>query len=187
MKSIQLIVLSVFLLTLGSGCARKICTIKGNSCSGYTVRGKTYHPMKKVPSGFRMQGVASWYGGKFHGRRTASGEIYNMHELTAAHKTLPLGTFVKVTNTENQREVVVRINDRGPFIDDRVIDLSLAAAKKLAMVGPGTAAVRISVIGKGTAVLALRHPSSWSAASHLRAPNPFYTSRKSPRDALKKI
>lgn len=134
-----------------------------------------------------MAGVASWYGHKFHGRPTASGEIYNMHDLTAAHKTLPLGTFVKVTNRENRREVVVRINDRGPFIDNRVIDLSLAAAKKIAMVGPGTAAVSISVIGKGNAVLALRHPSSWTATSQLRAPNPFYTNRKSHRDALKKI
>lgn len=134
-----------------------------------------------------MEGVASWYGHKFHGRPTASGEVYNMYDLTAAHKTLPLGTFVKVTNRENQREVVVRINDRGPFIDDRVIDLSLAAAKKLAMVRPGTAAVSISVIGKGTAALALRHPSSWTAMSQLRVPNPFYTSRKSPRDAMRKI
>ncbi|MEJ2718382.1 MAG: septal ring lytic transglycosylase RlpA family protein [Deltaproteobacteria bacterium] len=161
--------------------------VKHSSCSGYTVKGQTYHPMKEIPPGFRMEGVASWYGGKFHGRRTASGEVYDMHELTAAHKTLPLGTFVKVTNLENKREVVVRINDRGPFIDNRVIDLSFAAAKKLAMVRPGTAAVRVSVIGKGTAVLALRRPSSWDATSQLRAPNPFYTNRKSPRDAMKKI
>jgi rare lipoprotein A len=187
MKSFQLIVLSVFLLALSSGCARKICTVKTGLCKGYTVRGQTYHPMKKVPPGFRMDGVASWYGHKFHGRPTASGEIYDMHDLTAAHKTLPLGTLVKVTNMENRKEVIVRINDRGPFIDNRVIDLSLAAAKRIAMIGPGTASVRISVLGKSDSLLALKRPSPWAATAYVRAPNPFYTSRKTPSAPMKKI
>jgi rare lipoprotein A len=143
--------------------------------------------MKKVSPGYRMDGVASWYGHKFHGRPTASGETYNMNDLTAAHKTLPLGTLVKVTNMENHKEVVVRINDRGPFIDNRVIDLSLAAAKKIAMIGPGTASVRVSVLGKSDSVLALKRPAPWTATAYLRAPNPFYTSKKSRSNAMKKI
>src|SRR5690242_8346484 len=92
-------------------------------------------------------GVASWYGPGFHGNRTANGEIYDQYEMTAAHPTLPLGTRVVVTNLTNGRSVEVRINDRGPFVDGRVIDLSYAAARTLAMVGPGTARVRIDVLG----------------------------------------
>jgi rare lipoprotein A len=92
--------------------------------------------------------MASWYGTKFDGRRTASGERYDMHQLTAAHPTLPFGTLVQVTNVENGRQVVVRINDRGPFGRRRVIDLSYAAARELRMVGPGTAQVELAVIGR---------------------------------------
>ncbi len=91
-------------------------------------------------------GIASWYGGKFHGRRTSNGEIYDMHDLTAAHRTLPFGTIVAVTNLSNGRSVTVRINDRGPFVKDRIIDLSYAAARMLEIVGPGTAPVRLEVI-----------------------------------------
>lgn len=96
------------------------------------------------------RGVASWYGTKFHGRRTASGERYDMHELTAAHPSLPFGTRVAVRNTRTGREVVVRINDRGPFSKNRIIDLSYEAAKKIDVVGPGTARVelyRVSALG----------------------------------------
>ena len=93
-------------------------------------------------------GVASWYGPGFHGNRTANGEIYDQYELTAAHRTLPLGTRVMVTNLRNDRAVEVRINDRGPFVDGRAIDLSYAAARTIDMVGPGTARVRIEVLGK---------------------------------------
>src|SRR5262250_2552941 len=89
--------------------------------------------------GGRQSGVASWYGPGFHGKRTANGEIYDQYELTAAHRTLPLGTRVLVTNLTNGRAVEVRINDRGPFIDGRAIDLSYAAARMIDMVGPGTA------------------------------------------------
>ena len=95
-----------------------------------------------------MEGVASWYGPGFHGRRTASGEIYNMYDYTAAHKTLPLGTYVRVINLENGKSVVVRINDRGPFVKNRIIDLSYAAAKKIDMIDKGTARVKLQIISK---------------------------------------
>jgi rare lipoprotein A len=93
-------------------------------------------------------GIASWYGPGFHGRRTASGEIYNMYAYTAAHKTLPLGTYVRVINLENGKSVVVRINDRGPFKKGRIIDLSYAAAKKIGMIEKGTARVRLEILSK---------------------------------------
>src|SRR5437016_10298368 len=93
-------------------------------------------------------GVASWYGPGFHGNRTANGEIYDQYELTAAHPSLPLGTRVMVTNLESGRAVEVRINDRGPFVDGRAIDLSYAAARTIGLVGPGTGRVRIEVLGK---------------------------------------
>jgi rare lipoprotein A len=92
-------------------------------------------------------GVASWYGPDFHGRPTSSREIYDMHDMTAAHRTLPFGTHVMVTNLANGRSTVVRINDRGPFVKGRIIDLSYAAARVLGMIGPGTARVRLDVLG----------------------------------------
>jgi len=91
-------------------------------------------------------GVASWYGKKFHGNPTASGEIYDMYQLTAAHKTLPLDTYAMVTNLENNRSVEVKINDRGPFVKGRIIDLSYAAARSIDMVDKGTARVRVEVL-----------------------------------------
>ncbi len=102
-------------------------------------------PIQPVP-GSRQVGIASWYGKDFHGKPTASGEIYNMYDMTAAHKTLPLGTRVMVTNLENNRSIQVTINDRGPFVKNRIIDLSYAAAKAIGMVGPGTAEVMIEVL-----------------------------------------
>src|SRR2546426_12073593 len=95
-------------------------------------------------------GVASWYGPGFHGNRSANGEIYDQYELTAAHPSLPLGTRVMVTNLENGRAVQVRINDRGPFVGGRAIDLSYAAARTIGMVGPGTVRVRVEVLGPTT-------------------------------------
>ncbi len=92
------------------------------------------------------EGLASWYAGKFQGRRTASGEIFDTKLMTAAHKTLPFGTLVRVRNLDNGREVVVRINDRGPFVDGRVIDLSRAAAEAIGLIGPGTGQVRLEVV-----------------------------------------
>jgi peptidoglycan lytic transglycosylase len=103
-------------------------------------------PLAAQPGAFQL-GIASWYGPGFHGNATSSGEIYNQYELTAAHQTLPLGTRVAVTNLQNGRSVEVRINDRGPFVKDRAIDLSYAAARSLGMLGPGTVPVRIEVLG----------------------------------------
>ena len=99
-----------------------------------------------VPVGHSETGLASWYGDPYHGRQTASGEIYDMNEWTAAHRTLPFGTWVEVTNLTNAKRVSVRITDRGPFVDGRIIDLSRAAAKQIDMIGPGTARVRLKVI-----------------------------------------
>ncbi len=112
----------------------------------YTVHGKRYVPLASH-QGFVEQGLASWYGAKFHGRRTSNGEIYNMYAMTAAHKTLPLGIVVRVRNLDNGREILVRLNDRGPFVKGRIIDLSYAAADKLGIVQPGTAPVRIEALG----------------------------------------
>ena len=112
--------------------------------------GKTWYQPVADAKDFRQRGIASWYGKKFHGRRTSSGEIYNMYAMTAAHKTLPLGTHVRVHNLTNGREIVVRINDRGPFVRGRIIDLSYTAAKKMNMVGPGTA--KVEIVALGTAV-----------------------------------
>lgn len=93
-------------------------------------------------------GYASWYGGKFQGRRTASGEIFDTHKMTAAHKTLPFGTIVEVTNLNNGKSTQVRINDRGPFVESRIIDLSMAAAKAIEMLGSGVAPVKVEVVEK---------------------------------------
>ncbi len=116
----------------------------GNSLS-YVVFGKRYFRLASA-RGFDERGVASWYGRKFHGRLTASGERYDMYSMTAAHTSLPLPTFARVTNLANNRSVVVRINDRGPFVDDRLIDLSYAAAAKLDMLSAGTAKVRVEAL-----------------------------------------
>jgi len=112
----------------------------------YSVSGRRYYPTV-VSVGTVYRGVASWYGRDFHGRKTSNGEYYNMYALTAAHKTLPMNTMVKVTNLNNGRSVVVRINDRGPFVKNRIIDLSYAAAKRIGMAGRGTAPVMVEVLG----------------------------------------
>lgn len=111
----------------------------------YTVLGKTYYP-KSTATGYKEVGMASWYGTKFHGQATANGEPYDLYGMTAAHKTLPLPSYVKVTNLENNRSVILRVNDRGPFHSDRIIDLSFAAAKKLGYADTGTAKVRVESI-----------------------------------------
>ena len=115
----------------------------------YKVLGKWYQPLPHS-DGFRQSGLASWYGWDFHGKKTSNGESYNMYSMTAAHKTLPLGTYVEVHNLENNRSVVVRINDRGPFVRGRIIDLSYSAAKDIGIVGPGTARVEVIALGKRT-------------------------------------
>lgn len=109
-------------------------------------------PVTRRPftTGYVEKGIASWYGKDFHGRPTSSGEIFNMYDLTAAHRLIPLGTIVKVTNLKNDRSVVVKINDRGPFVDGRIIDLSYYAARKLGMAEEGLAPVEIRVLKWGS-------------------------------------
>lgn len=114
----------------------------------YVVNGRRYTVMTSA-SGYAERGIASWYGTKFHGRRTSSGETYDMHALTAAHTTLPLPTYVRVTNLNNGRSTVVRVNDRGPFHDNRLIDLSYAAASKLGIVETGTGLVEVRALTPG--------------------------------------
>jgi rare lipoprotein A len=151
--------LIILLFTLAAflafqACARKVSPppsgpngkpLKG-TFKPYTVFGRSYTPLLKA-DGYQESGLASWYGPDFHGKRTANGERYNMEAMTAAHKILPMNTWVKVENLGNGRSEVVRINDRGPFVGDRVIDLSKAAARKLGVLGPGTARVRVTALG----------------------------------------
>lgn len=118
---------------------------RGGNPSSYVVFGKRYYPMRNS-RGFVQRGIASWYGSKFHGRKTSNGETYDMYQMSAAHTRLPLPTYVEVTNLENGRQVVVRVNDRGPFHGNRVIDLSYAAASRIGMLGKGTALVEIRAI-----------------------------------------
>ena len=106
---------------------------------------------------YLKQGMASWYGSDFHGKKTASGEIYDMYAMTAAHKTLPLSSYARITNLENQRSVIVRINDRGPYHGDRVMDLSYAAAKKLDLDEAGTGTVEIKAIAPAQALSQLQN------------------------------
>lgn len=174
------IYITLFLLILLSGCGNKTKTIPytGPSSSTssqqsttkqeavyratmkpYTVFGKKYYPTI-VSSGDTFSGVASWYGAKFHGKKTSNGETYDMHKLTAAHKTFPMNTIVKVINLNNKKSTIVRINDRGPFVGNRIIDLSYEGAKKLDFISSGTTPVRLEVLSfdgivpKGGSVLA---------------------------------
>jgi len=118
---------------------------RGGNFTPYTVLGKTYRVMKTA-KGYKERGGASWYGTKFHGRLTSNGERYNMYEMTAAHKSLPIPTYVTVKNLDNGREIIVRVNDRGPFHEGRIIDLSYAAASKIGMLKKGTARVEVKAI-----------------------------------------
>lgn len=127
----------------------------------YKVNGAWYYPA--VDYDYSETGIASWYGAKFHGRRTANGEVYNMDELTAAHRTLPLPTLVRVTNLENGRTLVLRVNDRGPFARGRIIDVSRRAAGLLGFRSRGTASVRVEVLAEESlkvAVLAQKNTPS---------------------------
>src|SRR3989344_1986382 len=111
----------------------------------YSVLGKTYFPLQESKT-YVQSGTASWYGTKFHGQNTANGEVYDLYGMSAAHKTLPLPSYVRVTNLDNNRTVILRVNDRGPFYSDRIIDLSYAAAKKLGYAETGTARVKVEGI-----------------------------------------
>lgn len=118
---------------------------RAGNFSPYTVLGKTYEVLP-TGKGYRAEGVASWYGRKFHGRKTSNGEVFDAWGMTAAHKTLPIPAYLRVTNLENGRTTIVRVNDRGPFHGDRILDLSYAAAVKLGFADRGTAPVRIETI-----------------------------------------
>ncbi len=138
----------------------------GNPAS-YTVFGKRYYTLQ-TSNRYRERGIASWYGTKFHGRRTSSGEPYDMYAMTAAHKALPLPTYVRVTNLENQRSVVLRVNDRGPFHSNRVIDLSYTAAWKLGILSKGTGYVEVLALDP-------------------RSPEPVTVAQTTPRPATESV
>ena len=122
---------------------------KYGNMPSYEVFGKRYYVLDSS-KGFKQKGIASWYGKKFHGRKTSSGEIYDMYAMTAAHKTLPLPTYLEVKNLKNGRKIVVRVNDRGPFHENRIVDLSHTAATKLGIIEKGTGLVEIRAINPGT-------------------------------------
>ena len=119
--------------------------IRSDKLKSYVVLGRRYYPMS-TNEGYSEKGIASWYGKKFHGRKTATGEIYDMYQMTAAHKTLPLPSYAEVTNLNNGLKIIVRVNDRGPFHQGRIIDLSYAGATKLDIIGNGTAEVEVNAI-----------------------------------------
>jgi rare lipoprotein A len=121
----------------------------------YVALGSRYHVLKSS-QGFKETGLASWYGTQFHAVRTSSGERYDMYKMTAAHKTLPLPTYIRITNLKTGKTIIVKVNDRGPFVDNRIIDLSFVAAKKLGVTGHGTALVKIEAIDP-------KHPNMLSA------------------------
>ena len=130
----------VLILTLG-GCGLG----PARSGKSYVINGKRYHILASA-DGFREKGLASWYGEPFHGRKTASGEVYDMNKISAAHKTLPLHTWVEVKNLDTNKVLTMRVNDRGPFVKGRVIDLSRAAAKEMGMLKAGVARVTVKAI-----------------------------------------
>jgi rare lipoprotein A len=136
--------LLLFFLFLLAACASTPpAAQRGDS---YSIAGKRYYPIRSS-TGFVQRGLASWYGGKFHGRLTSNGERYNMYGRTAAHKTLPFDTYVRVTNLNNGRKTLVRINDRGPFVHGRIIDLTYTAAHQLDMLEDGVVPVKIEALG----------------------------------------
>jgi rare lipoprotein A len=140
--------------------------------SPYVVFGRTYH-VREDAAGYAETGYASWYGRKFHGRPTSSGEPYDMFALTAAHRSLPLPTYVRVTRVDTNRSIVVRVNDRGPFHQDRIIDLSYAAAVKLGFADQGVARVRVEAIVPGARPpLQAAAPAAPAASAARTAPTP---------------
>ena len=149
----KLLILSLLMCFFGiaRGCLPKSRLIRPKTEmpeDAYEVFGQIYYPLKTA-EGFSQMGIASWYGSDFHGRTTSNGETYNMFAMTAAHTILPFETVVLVRNLENGKEAKVRINDRGPFVSGRVIDLSFRAAKEIGIVEPGTARVQDSGVGRG--------------------------------------
>lgn len=154
-------------------------TIAGNM-SPYTVLGKTYR-VNFDTKNFKQTGLASWYGKKFHGERTSNGEIYNMFGMTAAHKTLPIPCYVRVTNLDNAKSVILRVNDRGPFHGDRIIDLTYTAAKKLGYHAAGVARVQVDIVNAGQPMRAPSYQIVPVAASPKLASAPLKTPPVSPK------
>ncbi|MBX9776686.1 MAG: septal ring lytic transglycosylase RlpA family protein [Xanthobacteraceae bacterium] len=140
----------------------------------YTINGRTYYPTDDPK--YRAEGIASWYGADFHGRKTANGEVYDMHGISAAHPTMPMPSYARVTNLENGRSIIVRVNDRGPYAHGRIIDLSTGTAKALGTHGAGLARVRVEYVGRAglagsddTALMAtLRHGTPAPAPGSVR-------------------
>ena len=163
------LILLCLLASCGGHTTRVIDTPETRELKGwqkpYEVDGQRYHPLRDH-QGFEQRGIASWYGQKFHGRKTSNGEIYDMYGLSAAHKTLPLGVYVKVTHLESGRQITVRVNDRGPFVAGRVIDLSYGAAQQLGIVETGTAPVQVQALGylhNEQGQMSYRAPASYDA------------------------
>lgn len=142
--SFTLLLSLLFLLDATADAANQL----PNTQLPYVIDNKRYFPIPTA-SGFSQGGLASWYGRDFHGRRTSNGEVYDMYSMTAAHKTLPMNTMLLVKNTHNGRSTVVRVNDRGPFVKDRIIDLSYTAAKKLGLTNSGVGKVKIVALSDG--------------------------------------
>ncbi len=170
------VALAFFLVGFLTGCGKSSVETqpevqRSKSAPGHTrpyqIDGKYYYPMADA-SGFYQKGIASWYGKDFHGRKTSNGEVYNMYAMTAAHKTLPMNTWVRVTNLENKKEIVVRINDRGPFVDRRIIDLSYTGASKLGIVGPGTARVKIVALGRASKTETSSIPKTFTPVDYFK-------------------
>ena len=133
--------------TMAGGVTALLCIVAMSPCAAQPATASAAATVEPTaPASPGQTGIASWYGGRFHGRRTASGEIYDMHEMTAAHRTLPLGSVVEITNLDNGRSTVARINDRGPFIRNRIVDCSHAVAKSLGFTADGLAPVRVRVL-----------------------------------------
>jgi rare lipoprotein A len=152
-------------------------SVRGNPAS-YEVFGKRYFVLASA-AGYNERGVASWYGPDFHGKNTSSGEAYDMYAMTAAHKTLPIPCYARITNLSNQRSVIVRINDRGPFVGNRIVDLSYTAAARLDMLRNGTAFVELVVLTPG------ENSAAWPLAAHaaelpVPAPAPATASAPAP-------
>ncbi len=176
-KTRYLFVLISLYMLLG-GCASRSYIAQSNVAKSYQINGKTYHTMKTVNVGHEQKGVASWYGPGFHGKKTASGEKYDMFDYTAAHSSLPLDTVVRVKNLKTDKEVVLRINDRGPFVGDRVLDVSLTAARELGMIGPGTAPINLKVIKPGETRLTSKSSGNRLAKAEDKTPNPFFSTKR---------
>ena len=130
----------------------------------YVAFDKKYVPMKKIIP-FEEEGYASWYGKRYHGKKTSIGETYDMYQMTGAHKTLPLPCYIKVTNLKNKRSVIIRVNDRGPFIDERIVDLSYAAAHRLKIIKKGSELVKIEMVNPSLAIKALKETNETNETS----------------------